>query len=54
MEFSEDPEERILNSFEVLKRQQWPVAGKWLVVITNALAHRRIIDSLQLRQVSAD
>lgn len=51
MEFSEDPEETILNSFEYLKRQNWPVAGRWLVVITNALAHGKVIDTLQLRRV---
>ncbi len=53
MEFCEDPEETILRSFEYLKRQNWPVGGKWLVVITNALAHGKIIDTLQLRQVGA-
>jgi pyruvate kinase len=25
--------------------------GSWLVVITNALAHEKVIDTLQLRQI---
>ena len=51
MEFSDDPEQTILNALDYLKRQDWCVSGTWLVVITNVLAHERIIDSLQLRQV---
>jgi pyruvate kinase len=34
-----------------LKRGGWCSDDAWLVVITNALAHGDIIDSLQLRQV---
>ncbi len=51
MVFDEDPEVTIKRSFEHLKRESWPIAGKWLVVITNALAHGKIIDTLQLRFV---
>jgi pyruvate kinase len=51
MPFCEDPEETILNALAYLKRRQWCEAGTWLVVITNALAHGKIIDTLQLRQI---
>ena len=51
MEFSEDPEETILNSIAYLKRQGWCESGTWLVVITNVLAGTKIIDTIQLRQV---
>lgn len=51
MEFSEDPEQTIQNSLSYLKRRGWCAPGTWLVVITNALAHERIIDTIQLRQV---
>jgi pyruvate kinase len=51
MPFSEDPEETIKSALSYLKRQQWCDEGTWLVVITNALAHGRVIETLQLRQV---
>lgn len=51
MEFCVDPEETILNALAYLKRSNWCGEGMWLVVITNALAHEKIIDTLQLRHV---
>ena len=51
MKFEPDPEDTILNALAYLKRREWCSAGAWLVVITNALAHGRTIDTLQLRQV---
>jgi pyruvate kinase len=51
MEFSEDPEETIQNSIAYLKRRDWASAGSWLVVITNVLAGKKIIDTIQLRHV---
>jgi pyruvate kinase len=51
MPFSEDPEQTIQNALAYLKRREWCDAGTWLVVITNALAHGKIIDTLQLRQI---
>jgi pyruvate kinase len=51
MEFSEDPEETILNAIDYLKRQGWCNAGSWLVFITNVLAGKKIIDTIQLRHV---
>jgi pyruvate kinase len=50
---SEDPEETVQNALAYLKRQNWCGDGTWLVVITNALAEGKIIDTLQLRQVAA-
>ena len=51
MEFSEDPEKTILNALAYLKRKEWCPPGTWLVVITNALAADKVIDTIQLRQV---
>ena len=51
MQFSDDPEQTILNALAYLKRRDWCDAGTWLVVITNALAHDKVIDTLQLRQI---
>jgi pyruvate kinase len=53
MPFSEDPEETVRAALAYLKRQNWCTDETWLVVITNALAQGKIIDSLQLRQVAA-
>ncbi|MGD0461115.1 MAG: pyruvate kinase [Tepidisphaeraceae bacterium] len=52
MKFSADPEETILNAFAYLKRRQWVDDGTWLVVITNVLAHGKIVDTIQLRQMA--
>lgn len=49
--FSEDPERTILEALGYLKRREWVKTGNWLVVITNALAEGKVIDTLQLRQV---
>jgi len=51
MPFSADPEQTILDALAFLKRRQWCDKGAWLVVITNALAHDKVIDSMQLRQI---
>lgn len=51
MEFSDDPEQTILDALAYLKRKNWAPPGSWLVVITNALASGKVIDTLQLRQV---
>jgi pyruvate kinase len=54
MPFSDDPEATVDNALAYLKRRQWCKEGSWLVVITNALAHDKVIDTLQLRQIPAD
>lgn len=51
MEFADDPEVTIERAFDYLKGRNWPITGKWLVVITNALAHGKTIDTIQLRLV---
>jgi pyruvate kinase len=51
MSFSDDPEKTILDALAYLKRREWCEKGTWLVVITNALAHDKVIDTLQLREV---
>ncbi len=51
MPFSKDPEETILNAMAYLKRKNWSDEGSWLVVITNILAHDKVVDTIQLRQV---
>lgn len=51
MPFSDDPEATIKDALAYLKRRDWCEEGTWLVVITNALAHGKVIDTLQLRQV---
>ena len=54
MPFSDDPEVTVGNALAYLRRRQWCKVGSWQVVITNALAHDTIIDTLQIRQVPAD
>ncbi|TWU57813.1 pyruvate kinase [Rubripirellula reticaptiva] len=51
MEFSDDPEQTIQDSLDRLKQNRWCVPGSWLVVITNALANEKVIDTMQLRKV---
>jgi len=51
MKFSDDPEVTILDALSYLKRQKWVETGHCMVVITNALANDKIIDTLQLRIV---
>lgn len=51
MEFSDDPEQTIRNALTQLHDKGWCSPGDWQVVITNALADDKIIDTLQLRQV---
>jgi pyruvate kinase len=51
MPFNADPEETIRDALNYLIRRKWCDKGTWLVVITNALAHEKVIDTLQLRQI---
>lgn len=51
MEFSDDPEKTIQDAMTILHGNGWCPPGTWLVVITNALAEDKIIDTLQLRQL---
>lgn len=54
MAFSSDPEDTIVEALRYLERREWCRAGTWLVVITNVLAHGRVVDTLQLRQVGEE
>jgi pyruvate kinase len=51
MDFSDDPEDTIGNAFNYLKRRKWVKEGQTLIVISNALAKDKIIDTLQIRTV---
>lgn len=51
MDFDDDPEQTILNAFEHLLTRGWISEGSTLVVITNALAHGNVIDTMQLRYI---
>jgi pyruvate kinase len=51
MPFCADPEETIRNALSYLKRREWCDVGAWLVVITNALAHDKVVETIQLRQI---
>jgi len=51
MDFSDDPEQTILDAIDYLKRRGWCRTGGWLVVITNVLAGAKVVDTLQLRHV---
>jgi pyruvate kinase len=51
IDFNEDPEVTIKDALAMLKERGWCDPGTWFVVITNALAHDKIIDTIQLRQV---
>lgn len=52
IEFNEqDPESTIQSAFDYLCRRNWCQPGDQLAVITNVLAHDRIVDTLQLRQI---
>jgi pyruvate kinase len=51
MAFDHDPEQTIRNAFSVMLERKWVKKGQPLVVITNALAHGKVIDTLQLRYV---
>jgi pyruvate kinase len=52
MPFSPDPETTIQDALTYLQRRNWCKKGTWLVVITNVLAHDKIVDTIQVRQVS--
>jgi pyruvate kinase len=51
MEFSPDPEDTLRNAFDYLKRRNWVKEGQTLIVITNALAQGKIIDTMQIHTV---
>lgn len=51
LEFDEDREQTILNSFERLVQRGWVKGGDWMIVVTNILRRHRAVDAIQLRQI---
>ena len=51
MQFSEDTDDTLKRSFDYLKRQKWVKDGQTLIVISNALAKDKVIDTLHIRAV---
>jgi pyruvate kinase len=51
MPFKPEPEETIGEAFAYLLRREWVNKGDWMVVVTNVLAGKKTIDSIQMRPV---
>ena len=51
MEFSNDPEITIKNAINCLSKSSWIHDGDQLVIVTNAFAHDKVVESIQLRSV---
>jgi pyruvate kinase len=51
MEIKRDPEETISDAFAYLLRREWVRPGDWMVVVTNVLAGKKMLDSIQMRPV---
>ena len=51
MKFSDDPEVTVQNAINHLKSQGWIEDGDQLVTVTNAFAHQRIVESIQIREI---
>ena len=53
MEFSNDPEITIQNAINRLKEDNWIEDGDQLVTVTNAFAHKRVVESIQIREIES-
>lgn len=51
MDFNDDPETTIQNAFTRLKSRGWVESRAHMVVVTNVLADKKIIDTIQYRSV---
>ena len=51
MDFRPDPEDSISDAFAYLLRREWVKTGDWMVVVTNVLAGKKTIDSIQMRPI---
>jgi pyruvate kinase len=51
MDFRPDPEDSISDAFAYLLRREWVKPGDWMVVVTNVLAGKKTIDSIQMRPI---
>ena len=52
MPFSEDPELTVQEAIKKLKKEGWVVAKDQLVTVTNILADGKVVEGIQLREVS--
>ena len=51
MKFSDDPVVTVQNAINHLKSQGWIEDGDQLVTVTNAFAHQRVVESIQIREI---
>jgi len=51
MQFKPEPEDSIGDAFAYLLRREWVKRGDWMVVVTNILAGKKTIDSVQMRPI---
>jgi len=51
LNFNSEPEETISDAFAYLVRRGWVKRGDWMVVVTNAIAGDKMIDSVQMRPI---
>ena len=51
MDFSADPEITVQNAIHRLQDDGWIEEGDQLVTVTNAFAHNKVVESIQLREV---
>jgi pyruvate kinase len=51
IDFSSEPERTIEDAFAYLLRRGWVQRGDWMVVVTNVLAGRQVVDTIQMRPV---
>ena len=51
MDFSDEPETTIQNAFTRLKSRGWVESRSHMVVVTNVLADKKVIDTIQYRSV---
>ena len=51
MNFYQDPELTIQSAIKRLKEGDWIKEGDQLVTVTNAFAHSKIVESIQIREV---
>ena len=51
MDFSQDPEITIQNAIRLLSKGPWIDNGDQLVIVTNAFAHDKVVESIQLRVI---
>ena len=53
IDFSNDPEVTILDAIKKLQLDGWVEKGDQLVTVTNVFAHDKVVESIQLREVTS-